>query len=206
MPSTREVNFDPVFGSQETFRLLLDAMSRPGKVVSLPASPLNLPAPWPTGLGLVALTLLDHEVTHCATGAGAEALQEYLQYNTSSPAAEPAAAAYLFAHGNDPGLAACLAELKTGTLEAPHEGATLVVAVSELSPVAGRSQLLLTLSGPGVPGERLISVAGLSTGVLVARAAAATEYPLGIDVVLIDQNGRLACLPRTTRCHWEERA
>jgi alpha-D-ribose 1-methylphosphonate 5-triphosphate synthase subunit PhnH len=62
-------------------------------------------------------------------------------------------------------------------------------------------ELTLRLSGPGIPGTRTLGVDGLGRDVLEAMAAANAKPPAGIDVWLIDDEGRIAALPRT--CDWE---
>lgn len=203
MHSTREVNFDPVHGSQQTFRRLLDAMARPGQVQSLTNTPLAVPAPWPVAVGLLALTLVDQAVALAATGQGADDLAQYLQFNTGANLADPSEAEYVFGHGGDSSLPILVSRLRTGTLEEPHTGATLVVAVQALGEGVQGHHLLLTLAGPGIPEQRQLAVSGLSPAVLAARAAAVAEFPMGIELVLVDPRCMVACLPRSTQCVWE---
>ena len=55
----------------------------------------------------------------------------------------------------------------------------------------------LSLRGPGVPGERLIDVAGVPSSVWVFRIALQSEFPRGFDLLLA--RGRdLIAIPRST--------
>jgi alpha-D-ribose 1-methylphosphonate 5-triphosphate synthase subunit PhnH len=98
------------------------------------------------------------------------------------------------------GGAACeaLRDSFAGTLEEPWRGATLILEVSRLS--EGGEVLL---EGPGIASRSALGVEGLETGWLSLRAERCAEYPLGLDLILVDRDGRLAALPRTCRA-WRE--
>ncbi len=85
--------------------------------------------------------------------------------------------------------------LHRGTLLEPHTAALLVVGVESVGAGAGR---LLRLTGPGIRDVAELTVDGLGDDLLAARAEA-LDYPLGFDLLLVDPQGRMAGLPRTTR-------
>jgi len=165
---------------QAIFRLLLDATARPGQVAALAAH---------LGEAHAALAVL---ATFCdatqsladTTGSLSSAERNFLG---ARPAA-PEAAAFILADGAAaPGFTPCL-----GSLDAPERGATVVLRVAELE--AGEA---LTLTGPGIPGRRVMKLRGLAPEWLLARARWCAEFPLGCDLVLADAT-RVAVLPRTT--------
>jgi alpha-D-ribose 1-methylphosphonate 5-triphosphate synthase subunit PhnH len=88
-------------------------------------------------------------------------------------------------------------ELRTGSFDYPDDAATLIVQVPSLDQAEG--DLTLSLEGPGVPGRRLLKLGGIDAGFFAAREQANRHYPIGIDLILIDQEGRIAGLPRTTQ-------
>ena len=51
---------------------------------------------------------------------------------------------------------------------------------------------------PGVPEGKSLLVSGLSEAFLEARIEAVRNYPCGIDLLLVDDRGQIAALPRTT--------
>ena len=55
----------------------------------------------------------------------------------------------------------------------------------------------LVVEGPGIEQTENAELDG-SENWLEERAEAVKEYPLGVDLILIDQNSNLMCLPRTT--------
>jgi alpha-D-ribose 1-methylphosphonate 5-triphosphate synthase subunit PhnH len=55
------------------------------------------------------------------------------------------------------------------------------------------------LQGPGIRGEATIRVRGLEPAWMHIREALNEEFPRGIDIWLLDKNGNLIGIPRTTR-------
>lgn len=180
--------FDAVQDSQRVFRALLRATSRPGEIIVLPE----------TGDGaveVVLLTLLDVEVTFCVLGpGGARELEERLLGATGTRAAPVEEAVFALIPGGDSDGA--MLDLRRGTLEAPEKGATAIYGVKRLTENGPKT---LTLSGPGVSGNRTLGVEGLSAEELEAIRESRAYYPLGVDVYLVDEAGSLVGLPRSTR-------
>jgi alpha-D-ribose 1-methylphosphonate 5-triphosphate synthase subunit PhnH len=82
---------------------------------------------------------------------------------------------------------------KIGHLEDPHRSATLIVQVPTLS--RGNSW---EITGPGVKDFKTIQL-GLTTNWDKVRAERNAEYPLGLDILLVEKGGKLMALPRTTQ-------
>lgn len=193
----REIQYDEIFDAQAHYRLLLDSMARPGKINVMPSLELTTPQGIHAAGALVGFALLNSDVSFYVDGPSAEDVSLYLLVNTSAKPAEAEAADYVYLNGT--AAAEILYRLKTGTLPYPESSATVIVAVEELG---GETGLVLTLSGPGVDGERRLSVAGLDTALLEALVTINAEFPLGIDLVLTDPTGRIACIPRSSRVRW----
>jgi alpha-D-ribose 1-methylphosphonate 5-triphosphate synthase subunit PhnH len=90
-------------------------------------------------------------------------------------------------------LNAALRNAKCGTLNDPHESATIIALAG-----FGGNLDEWRLAGPGIDGERSCRFS-LAAGWDTARAERNREFPLGVDLVLISEDNRLAVLPRTTR-------
>ncbi|MFW5956271.1 MAG: phosphonate C-P lyase system protein PhnH [Halorhabdus sp.] len=169
---------DPVHDTRRTFDGLLEAMSRPGTVQSVPD---------PADHAVVA-TLVDHEVTIATED---DRLADTLAGQGRLERAPPAAADVVHAPhrtGWD------VRECEHGTLVEPSEGATVVYRVELVA--AGRDGgTPLTLSGPGVDGTTTLSVS-LPESELSALAAAQSDYPRGVDAVFTAAD-RLAAVPRS---------
>jgi len=204
----REIQYDEIFDAQEHYRLLLDSMARPGKINVLPRLELTTPQGIHATGALVGFALLNSDVSFYVDGPSAEDVSLYLLVNTSARPAEAEEADYVYLDGT--AAAEILYRLKTGTLPYPENSATVITAVKELggegeagaAAANGSGRLMLTLSGPGVDGERRLSVTGLGVALLEALVTINAEFPLGIDVVLTDPTGRIACIPRSSRVRW----
>lgn len=179
--------FDTIFDSQRVFRCLLQAASQPGKLFTLP--------PFECGaLEALGRTLLDHEVSFRAIGDEAIETGERLAGITGARAVPIAEADFALISGGDS--AGAVLTLKRGELERPEWGATAIYTVEELS---NTGSLALKLTGPGVPGARTLGIEGLSATEVEGIRESRRDYPLGVDVYLVDGAGRVAGLPRSTR-------
>ncbi len=196
---------DPVHGAQQAFRSLLSAMSRPGRIVRLPADVTRgLVSPAPQAFGAAAaavlLSLLDAETTAMLIGPCATtASSAWLRFHTGVRlCATVETAGYVLARSRDLDPDG-LTKLSLGTDEAPQAGATLIVEVGGLGGLDDEPDATrLVLRGPGVDGEGRLSIAGLSRDFWDWRIALHAELPRGIDLILVCGD-RLAALPRTTR-------
>ena len=200
--SVRETIFDDVFDSQRVIRTLLEVLARPGTVGSLPALDYRFP---PEDFCAPALsimkTLCDHRVSF-SVGAPAHraAWVRYLEVNLATPVAEPADAGYVLFDGSS--FDEDFSRLSTGCLEFPEASATALLGVGLLESLprenGSTGMATLRLSGPGVKATASLRVAGLDPRYLEQRARANRFYPLGIDLLLVDRDGRVAGIPRTS--------
>lgn len=185
---------DTVHDIQCSYRRLVHAMSFPGTVVRLGpyAERMDLDLLVPKPMLLLALTLLDAEVSFAVVSGDVEGhTREMAHLTSASPAAIPEGD-FLFVL--DPSaLADTVSAAKPGTLIAPHTGATVIAAVDAVEETGP-----LTLSGPGIESRRHIGVQPAQEWV-GPRAEKNREYPMGVDVLLVAANGDLVALPRTTQ-------
>ncbi|MDR9429787.1 MAG: phosphonate C-P lyase system protein PhnH [Natronomonas sp.] len=176
----RALGLDPVHDTRRTFDGLLEAMSRPGTVQSVPD---------PADHAVVA-TLVDHEVTIATED---DRLADALAGQGRLERAPPAAADVVHAPhrtGWD------VRECERGTLVEPSEGATVVYQVESVC--RGRDDwTTVTLSGPGVDGTGTLSVS-LPASELSALAASQADYPRGVDAVFAATD-RVVAVPRSVR-------
>jgi len=192
---------DPVQGTQQAFRALLRASSRPGTLVELPAvctdgivPPVDaLGRPISAGLVALLLTLLDRETSvrlHAELDSAPVAT--YLRFHTGVQRATPAAYEVAAAHRVD--LALCAA-LELGSDEEPQRGATLIVDVPRFDTVATPPILL---RGPGIESTQRLAVSSLEPSVWRWRMQRQTDFPRGVDMVFV-HGCQVSALPRSTR-------
>jgi alpha-D-ribose 1-methylphosphonate 5-triphosphate synthase subunit PhnH len=182
----------PTLDSQRTFRSVLEAISRPGWIVDVPAV-LQAPPPLHPATAAVCLTLLDYDTPLWLDDASARPdVVEWLKFYCSMPlVAEPGAAQFALVAdaARMPGLEA----FDAGTAEHPERSATLIVQVQALIGGTGRR-----LAGPGIAGEVRLDVAGVPTLFWAWASDNHARFPRGVDVFL--SAGRvIAALPRSTR-------
>jgi alpha-D-ribose 1-methylphosphonate 5-triphosphate synthase subunit PhnH len=175
----RALGIDPVHDTRETFRALVGALSRPGTVHETPTAPAD---------HAVLATLVDHEVT---LSTADEAVAAALDRRGRLERAPPDEAAILHARGVPEW---DVRTARRGSRIEPSGGATVVYRVDGLGPDAG-APTRVRLSGPGVPGERALSVA-VPAAELRRLGEAQADYPRGVDAVFAADD-RIAGLPRS---------
>lgn len=191
--------------TQKTFRILLQAMSRPGRVYNIggfvPDSsiePFTQPA-----LMLVLQTLLDHEVTFNVLGHQKEDSEYKIIRATGSRTANIDGADFviILSSGSDREIL----RAKRGSLEYPDIGATVIYSINSLllaPPIqtgGTRGEFRITLKGPGIDGEITPFISGINKDVFHYLKEINSEYPLGVDSIFIDGASRIMCIPRSTK-------
>lgn len=177
----------PVFEAQATFRLVMDAMARPGNCLRIEA---DVTAPGLAGpaQAALALTLCDADTPVWRSDAS-PALGAWFAFHTgASLTTNPDQAAFAFI---EPG-GVVPEDLPLGTQDYPDRSATLIIEVLRF----GEGERF-RLRGPGIDDHCDIVVDGLPEGFAAFRAANHALFPRGLDVVLTA--GRdLVALPRST--------
>jgi len=178
------LKIDPIWQAdiqQKNFRLVLDAMSRPGRCFTLH----TLPDDGPVVLSILA-TLLDAEVSLSDPHSLLRS-DDWLMLQAKSALADDAD--YILCDAMQ--LPNILPKL--GTLPNPDQSATLILKVDNL----GTGNHKLRLSGPGIKEIESLSINGLNLDWLSKREDWNGAFPLGVDIILIDDKS-VAALPRTT--------
>ena len=183
---TKKHSFDIVFDSQKVFRLILEAMSNPLRVVNIQESADKLFGNCSPFLA-VAMTLLDNETGF--TVIGNDLLSEDIASLTLARREEPESADFIFICDPD-GIEAAIKTAKCGTLSDPHKSATIIVQ-NDSDPVCR-----LSLSGPGIDGTAEIMVSQVVKDAIAYRNIQFYEYPQGIDLIFISEEGDLFAIPR----------
>jgi len=179
------LNPDPIWlpeAQQRHFRLLLDAMARPGTCHAIS----NKPEEGPLVLSVLA-SLLDAEVS-LADPHRLLRSDDWPKLQAASVAVEQAD--YVVCSGaRVPDFTPSL-----GTLTEPERSATLILVVGQL----GRGTSRLTLSGPGIANTATLQIDGLEPQWLDMREDWVSSFPLGVDLILLDEH-QVTALPRTTK-------
>ena len=174
--------FDFVYDTQAAFRLLLEALSNPGRIVELGPLARKLGGAYAMPL-TVAAVLLDNEVSFAVCGS--PALAEKITELTLAKTAAVSKADYIFVTENADWQEAVQAA-KCGTLRDPHKSATVILCTADLQ--AGKLQ---RISGPGIKAVQEIIMCPELQAALGKRDEQEYEYPLGLDFFVLDQRGCL---------------
>ena len=176
---------DPVGEAQATFRAVLDAMARPGRLHRA-GEQLRAPEPLDQATAAVLLTLVDNE-TPLWLDPAAGAARGWLAFHCGAVIVDaPDKAAFALALSL-PDLAA----LPAGSHEAPESSATLILQIAALG-----SGTRYRLSGPGLREPTLLASTGLPEGFAAVWQGNHALYPRGVDIILC-AGDTLTALPRS---------
>jgi len=181
---------EPVLAAQATFRVVMDAMARPGAV--RPLAGIAAPAPLSPTAAAIALTLLDYETPFWLdaplTNSGEVA--RFVSFHTGARVtADPAAAAFAFVAA--PAAAPLFARFAQGSAEYPDRSTTLVLQIARLAEGDG-----MVLRGPGIAGTRRLAASPLPADFLDQLAENRAQFPRGVDILLAAPDA-IAGLPRS---------
>lgn len=181
-----------------TYRVLLDCLARPGTINRI--SPATMFSNWPDQTNRFALaacmTLLDQETTYISARDGQwvdthHSESTWVQIRTNCRLSEAQTAQFALLH--DAQSAHLLEHLNQGSLTFPERSATAFIAVDTLS----YEQPNWILTGPGIK-ERTSVAVHTKYDIMSHINATRQNYPHGIDVFLVDNQGNCIGLPRTT--------
>ncbi|MBA1155387.1 phosphonate C-P lyase system protein PhnH [Microvirga mediterraneensis] len=181
----------PVYQSQAAFRLVMDAMAHPGRIVDL-GQPVHAPAPLEPAAAIVLATLADYDTPVWFEDKGVDAAASWLTFHTGATvASDPSDASFAVLAKHSP--VEGWLKFAMGSASYPDRSATLLLPVASL-----RDGTPLTIRGPGIETTATIAPRGLPDGFTQTMAINAARYPLGFDLLLVC-GSELTALPRTTR-------
>ena len=174
---------DPSIESAESFRVLLDAMARPGRLYSLPDC--QAPEPIAGPLARAILTLVDDTTPIYVDPAwDSDELRQWVAFHTAAPVVEAAHAT--FAIGTLAGMGD-LTRFPKGDDRYPDRGCTLLLQHPGLEAAGAQ------LSGPGIEDTHHLNIPAHPQW-----EEARGPYPQGLDVFWFDQT-QVAGWPRSTQ-------
>jgi len=192
----KEILYNEVSDAQIHFRILLNAMAHPGTIYAFQKMELTPPNNINLASVCIGFALMNADVSFAVQNEHEVEIAHYLALNTGATIVTLAQTDYLFTTGN--ASPSSITSLKTGTLSYPENSATLIIDVNQLSSSPTINALAIELSGPGIENTTTLYITGLSSTLLEAIQEQNTEFPLGLDIMLTDQNNQLACIPRSS--------
>ena len=193
-------DFDMVSGTQEVFRLLLEALANPGRPVDLSAQVSQFAA---NGRWLApALTLLDNETGFYWDGV--PELGEEIRFLSGAAQVPLHSADFIFLSipampdaNAETEIVQILSQVKGGNHRDPHTSALIFVASG------GDIDRSIALHGPGVPPEgRNVAVSAAEAAWVRARDSRGFEYPCGVEIVFMRDDHSLVAITRKAAVTW----
>jgi alpha-D-ribose 1-methylphosphonate 5-triphosphate synthase subunit PhnH len=186
---SKKHSFDTVFDSQKVFRLILEAMSNPARVVNIKECADKLSGDSPVFLA-VAMTLLDNEV--CFNVCESRTLSDEIVSLTLARRKTLDSADFVFVC-DDSDMKGVIENVKCGTLADPHKSATVIIWND------GEPDSRMILTGPGIDGRTMVQMTQKVEEAIALRDAQHYEYPQGIDIIFVSNNGELFAIPRLVK-------
>ncbi|MCL1798207.1 MAG: phosphonate C-P lyase system protein PhnH [Eggerthellaceae bacterium] len=193
---------------QLSFRAVMDAMARPGRVYGLPAtqgkkaSRFGLEGPLET---LVKM-FIDQAVSFCVVAPDPAGIQDAIVAETHARTAGQADAAFVVVpHGCDKELAGqAIVQASAGSFLSPEAGATVLLGCERLAFLTERegaeagdaSLYWVSVEGPGVRDSHVFGIDCFDW--VWARKRRGDEFPCGIEIILVDRQGQVAAIPRSS--------
>lgn len=193
----RESHYDEVFDAQLHFRMILDAMAKPGVIKIIDGIKINPPMGIHHSSILIGFALFNADASFCSLQLNQKEITDYLVLNTGGLSILKNAADFIFINGLQS--SELLSSIKIGTLEYPENGATVIIDVENISDCFREGYKGLKLSGPGIADEHHVFVNGLNDTIISFRSEINSEYPLGVDLILTDEHHKMVCIPRTSK-------
>ncbi len=206
--NTREIQ-----ALQQAFRNTMNSFAQPGllgEVHPVRDEGEQAECPLPACFELVVRTLVDQAVTFAVSGARGADIEQWVALQTHSHPTDVEQADFILLPDVAHSFVCRDALLKAykGSLITPEKGATILLLCGSLAgeriPGAegqavnpGDKTYRVKVSGPGIQGTHVFYVD--RTDWIEARCERGDEYPCGIDLILIDKDGHVVAIPRTTK-------
>ena len=192
--------------AQRAFRAVLDAFARPGTVRAIERAPQDpaRPVALDPALEQAVRLFVDQAVTFAVADAEPDAIAAYLTGETHARRAPVGEAAFVVApqRADVRTVQQAVIEASAGTLLSPERGATVIVGCACVAPAAAASAggepalHVIELRGPGIKDVNAFAVDRIDWA--QARTERADEYPCGLEFLLVDPNGTIVAIPRTS--------
>lgn len=185
---------DPIFGSQKTFRQIMDGLSSPARPVVFSTEALRC-GPLSATTTSILLTIVDHDTPLWLDHglAQSEEVRAFIAFHCGAPLVQEPRDA-LFGVACDPPSMPPLSAFAQGDPEYPDRSATIILQSEP------RENGLWSFSGPGLELPLKFDFAPAPSNFAEQWRANRARFPLGVDVIVAGAS-RIAGLPRSLELH-----
>ncbi|WZL74712.1 phosphonate C-P lyase system protein PhnH [Clostridiaceae bacterium 35-E11] len=191
------MKLDFVHDIQKAYRSVVASMSRPGHITNIieEANKVDLDIGFYNATLVLMLMLLDAEVSFKIFSRNEEKITKFVSQLTYAKLESVENANFIFVMNDaeDDDLEKAFKKAYEGDLIDPHKSATIIVETRSIT-----NDKKVTLTGPGIKDENYIKVDVVGNWI-EKRKFKNMEYPLGVDVIMVDESANLICIPRTTK-------
>lgn len=186
--------------SHDVFRSMLDTLSRPGTIAQLTAlESVDVPR---CIIPLLAIVDVETRFAVIDNITTSQNWSELIGSATGAPPASLAESSWVVALSEP--TRDDLEALPRGSSLAPERGCGLVVACALLSEGfdhgdAMQESTSIALTGPGVDGQKIVTISGVSNYFFESLCDLNGSFPAGVDVWMVDQSGQILALSRSTQ-------
>jgi alpha-D-ribose 1-methylphosphonate 5-triphosphate synthase subunit PhnH len=181
-----------VHDSQNVFRLLLDALSRPGIIQQFPSELLSRISP----VEIPLLALLGYNTSFALVGAD-ESRSQLIERATSGRTEAPETASYVAVFDSKNALLPM--GFNMGSPMRPDSAAQVSVLINGTLQTADSQTSTFEMTGPGIEEIHHIAVKECPTSELEFLFRRDWSAPRGIDMWLVGSDGSFIGIPRTSR-------
>ena len=189
--------FDFIHDTQKVFREMLSALANPGTIGSITDEVKKFDRK-EGALAILGCVVLDNEKSMYVEKN--PRLEEIIHDLTlcREESLENADYIFLSSEMNYASIEEIFKNVKWGTYADPQESATIFIFCNSME---GTEPVVL--SGPGVDGVKMIKTNSYIKNILEIRQKLKIEYPLGIDLFLLTEDGKIMGIPRL--CKMDEK-
>ena len=190
-----------VHACANSYRQLINAMSYPGEIFTLEMENVvnDFSEYMDKSVLLMAKMLLDSEVTFSVLSSNAEAIMSCIKMMTSAQSEELCKADYIFLVEDfsadtefEEKVKQVIERIKQGDLLNPHCSGTLIIFRKKV-----QKNKCYKFKGPGILASKLVDMYDMGE-IISLRNKNMKEFPMGFDVVVINNHQGVLGFPRTT--------
>ena len=192
--------------SHEVFRSMLNSLSRPGTISQLSAlESVDVPR---CIIPLLAIVDVETRFAVIDNMDSTQAISSSHDWSaligsaTGAPSASLAESSWVVALSEP--TRDNMEDLPRGSALVPERGCGLVVGCALLSGGfdhgdATQESTSIALTGPGIDGQKIVTVAGISNYFFESLCDLNGSFPAGVDVWMVDQSGQILAISRSTQ-------